>query len=472
MDTEEIYSKVYDFLVSAPLEHITATSVIFQGIEEDSEISQNVLKTIVNKAVTNVNNLATTNTSRRTKLLQINPQTDAEKTVNKLSPTFLIILIALPQESFLMHERFENAFEGVCSLRDIGAVETNVKRPLKSKQIAKNIDELKRKLKKNKSPLYQSLYSSLIRENLSQLKWENPLASQVISDDSKLVQALEDDELRDSFMEPKRKMVPRSLPTIVQRKCKEFVDSFIKDRVTSLPRKLTHNGEWKESGPELVNVTEKILDSLRDAWNNSAFSPEFEESQSEGTYVNNIILPAIRATLNCLPLRKSTYVSSSERKSNASADRKGNGRFGKRPDIMFVMKRGEKNYELIYTECSRLSCSEKKERDDGVKLWRETNDGMYWTRKGCKPDKGEFGIIGVQVAGKKMYLNVLIRDNSDVHRYYHLHESTIPIQQSDLPVVSKFMETLLIMRNILIVNMSLLYSVPLNSLMSTEDSST
>ncbi|CAG8803064.1 103_t:CDS:2, partial [Dentiscutata erythropus] len=147
MDTEEIYSKVYDFLVSAPPKHITATSVIFQGIEEDSEISQNVLKTIVNRAVANVNNLATTNISRRTKLLQINPQ------------------------------------------------------------------------------------------------------------------ELEDDELRDSFMEPKRKIVPRSLPTIVQRKCKEFVNSFIENHVISLPRKLTHNGEWKESGPELANVTEKILDS-------------------------------------------------------------------------------------------------------------------------------------------------------------------------------------------------------------------
>ncbi|CAG8544057.1 25328_t:CDS:2 [Gigaspora margarita] len=154
----------------------------------------------------------------------------------------------------------------------------------------------------------------------------------------------------------------------MRRKCKEFVDtdSFIEDRVTNLTRTLY-------------------------AWNNPAFSPEFEGLQSDGTYVNNFILSAIRATLKCLPPRKSTYISSSERKSSISADRKRNRRFG--------------NHEI-----------------DGVKLWRETNDGMYWTRKGCKPDK----------------------DNSDVHRYYHLYESTIPIQQSDLSVVSKFIETLLI----------------------------
>ncbi|RIB06290.1 hypothetical protein C2G38_2253302 [Gigaspora rosea] len=222
------------------------------------------------------------------------------------------------------------------------------------------------------------------------------------------------------------------------------------NRVTNLTRKLCHNGEWKEFGPELANVAERILDSsLRNAWNNPEFSPEFVGLQSEGTYVNNIILQTIHATLKCLPLRKSTYISNSKCKSSASADRKGIGQFGKRPDIIA-----------------------KKERDDDVKFWRETNDGIYWTRKGCKPDKGEFGIIEVQIAGKKIYKVFLIRDNSDVYRYCYLHESTIPIQQSDLSVVSKFIETLLIIQNILIVNMSLLYSVPLNNPISMEDSST
>src|SRR6266516_4293901 len=55
---------------------------------------------------------------------------------------------------------------------------------------------------------------------------------------------------------------------------------------------------------------------------------------------------------------------------------------------------------LMFVECSRLSCTKRKELDDMVKLWRETNDGLYWARKGCKPEKEQFGIVGIQVAGK------------------------------------------------------------------------
>nr|CAG8524164.1 8182_t:CDS:2 [Acaulospora morrowiae] len=93
-------------------------------------------------------------------------------------------------------------------------------------------------------------------------------------------------------------------------------------------------------------------------------------------------------------LGKSTFVSSFECQSSASADRKGDGRLGRQSDIMFIMKRGGKNYELLYTECSCLTCTTQKKKDE-VKLWRKINDGIYWTRKSCKPDKDEFGIIGV-----------------------------------------------------------------------------
>jgi hypothetical protein len=119
---------------------------------------------------------------------------------------------------------------------------------------------------------------------------------------------------------------------------------------------------------------------------------------------------------------------------------------------MFVMKHDRKKYELIYVESSRLSCTLQKEKDDEIKLWRETNDGMYWVLKSSGPDKGEFGIIGMQVAGRIMQLNVLIKDVEKVHHYYHLYEAEIPMQQSDPSTVTNFVKTLLILRNILIVN--------------------
>src|SRR4051812_27582690 len=133
-------------------------------------------------------------------------------------------------------------------------------------------------------------------------------------------------------------MVPPSLPPIIQEKCNEFVENFIERGIDSLSQKLVHNGKWKETNEELAEVTSRILSTLNDTWNNQAFDPEFAKLQSEGTYVNNVILPAIRTTLKCLPLGKFTFVSSSERQSSASADRKGDGRLGRRPDIMFVMK--------------------------------------------------------------------------------------------------------------------------------------
>jgi hypothetical protein len=86
----------------------------------------------------------------------------------------------------------------------------------------------------------------------------------------------------------------------------------------------------------------------------------------------------------------------------ASADRR--GKQGKRPDVMYIIEREEKLYELIFTESSRLICIDSKEENDKIKLWREMNDGMAYVHKGCRPDKDEFGILGIQVAGMLLSL--------------------------------------------------------------------
>ncbi|CAG8563994.1 6547_t:CDS:2, partial [Acaulospora colombiana] len=79
-----------------------------------------------------------------------------------------------------------------------------------------------------------------------------------------------------------------------------------------------------------------------------------------------------------------------EKQSDASADRKGEGCQGRRPDIMFVMKHNEKIHELLYVECSRISCTRQKSQDDEVKLWREVNDGMYYALSLLKTGKEPF----------------------------------------------------------------------------------
>ena len=70
----------------------------------------------------------------------------------------------------------------------------------------------------------------------------------------------------------------------------------------------------------------------------------------------------------------------------------------------------------MFAECSHLFCDKDKEENDWVKLWREMNDGMYWVHKGCKPKKDEFRIIGIQVAGQKFHLYVLIRGRDGVDK--------------------------------------------------------
>ncbi|RHZ59535.1 hypothetical protein Glove_363g44 [Diversispora epigaea] len=171
---------------------------------------------------------------------------------------------------------------------------------------------------------------------------------------------------------------------------------------------------------------------------------------NEGTYVNNIIVPLINACLS------NNHFGKFERQSIASADKRGDGRVGRRPDIIFISKEYNKYYELMYAECSRIICMKQKEEDDNIKLWRECNDGLYWVQKSHRLKKEHFGIIGIQVAGCRLSLNVLIRDELEIHRYYKIHETEIPIRYSNDPsILANFIYTLLLFRNTLIVNMSL-----------------
>lgn len=66
---------------------------------------------------------------------------------------------------------------------------------------------------------------------------------------------------------------------------------------------------------------------------------------------------------------------------------------------MYLIKKENKIFELVFGECSRIICDKNKKKKDDIKLWRETNDGMYWVRQGCKPTKEQFCIIGIQIAG-------------------------------------------------------------------------
>ncbi|CAJ0648387.1 6047_t:CDS:2, partial [Entrophospora sp. SA101] len=148
---------------------------------------------------------------------------------------------------------FDDAFGGVCSLRDMEmAVE-----PLSEKEIKKNMGDLRRKLARSTSPHAGEIRLNLIEISDSDLTWRDPIASQVISDDSNLVKGLEG-PAHLSFMRPAQHM-QLVMPDVIRNKCTEFVENFSNDDLNGLSLKYRHNNTWKESEEDLVGIVEEIL---------------------------------------------------------------------------------------------------------------------------------------------------------------------------------------------------------------------
>ena len=81
----------------------------------------------------------------------------------------------------------------------MGAIKTDKEAPLGSDQIENNTNKLKNKLRKESTPLYQHLYSGVNEILVQELTWKDPLANQIIRDNSNLVQGLPGN-LKKAFM--------------------------------------------------------------------------------------------------------------------------------------------------------------------------------------------------------------------------------------------------------------------------------
>ena len=196
-----------------------------------------------------------------------------------------------------------------------------------------------------------------------------------------------------------------------------------------------------------------------ETWRNPAFMSSASRSeQSEGTYVSDVLLPLLRSSLSDL-LNGNICLSTAERQSIASKARRNAGvteeRMGKKPDIMGMIKQEEKVLELIYVESSHIICTNLKKKNDDIKLWRETLDGMSFIEALCRPLGNQFGIAGIQIAGTTIRLNVLMKDLGGIPRYFHLDHAEIPLSPHTLHTKS-LIRLLLTLRNIVIVNRSLL----------------
>ncbi|RHZ80849.1 hypothetical protein Glove_131g97 [Diversispora epigaea] len=262
---------------------------------------------------------------------------------------------------------FDSAFEGVNNLYDMGAIKTDKEQPLSSDQIAKNVDELKRKL-------------------VQELTWKDPLASQVIRDNSDLIQKLLGNFKKAFMVYIYASLILAPLLFFIKGCYKVTNDSNKANNFILETGKVDETHSYTKKSEEKIScVVSEILGTLEDIWNNPALTSEMAKTLNEGTYQFTVIVLTIRAVLKNLPLGPLSFISTSERQSIASADRRGTGR-----------------------------------------------------------------------PGDTLHLNVLIKDKTNVHRYYHIQSTKIPVQFSDEDDVIKFVETLLFLRNILITNISLL----------------
>ncbi|PKY56765.1 hypothetical protein RhiirA4_428489 [Rhizophagus irregularis] len=162
-------------------------------------------------------------------------------------------------------------------------------------------------------------------------------------------------------------------------------------------KNILHNKKWKESETDLVKITERILGIITS-----------RSEHSEGTYIADVIIPLLRTSLSDLP-NGAICLSTAERQSIASKAQRNLGiigeQMGKKPDIMGLLEQDEKIIELLYTESSRIVCSNSKKSDD----------------------EDQFGIVGIQVVGTTMYLNILVNDLAGIPRYFHLDHAEIPL---------------------------------------------
>jgi hypothetical protein len=108
--------------------------------------------------------------------------------------------------------------------------------------------------------LYGSLKQSINNIDPSDLTWQDPEASMVLSDDSDIVRNLGRRQ-KSVFMEPRENM-KCVLPDSVVFRCRGFVENFNDLNVPREMKNIFHDKCWKEHETKLLQITERVLGVL------------------------------------------------------------------------------------------------------------------------------------------------------------------------------------------------------------------
>ncbi|UZN99410.1 uncharacterized protein OCT59_000684 [Rhizophagus irregularis] len=449
-----VTAKVEKLLLEGPLDAICSATVIYQTMNRNDLLPYEEVIKIVESAV-------------KSSLKRIRDFQRKESVMEVLTEVggcrprraMLLGTNPLDVEGFCSPLAMKSGYKSILGLNKIKNKESTP--DTTEEEIKKNIEMLNEKLKHplgdDDGPLYSALKKTVENIVLSDLTWRDPVANMVLSDNSYIVTGLHR-KLKPIFMEPCNKM-KCTPPKLVVKKCEDFLENFEVLSTHKIVENAKHDNKWKEDDSDLLKITGRILDVLGEIWSSPIYATSTSRNkQSEGTYITDVIVPLLRASLANLP---NGYICTSiaERQSIASKIRKNKGidreRIGKKPDIMGIMKQDTNDIELIYVESSRITCSEKKKDDYDVKLWREMIDGTSAINALCRPAGNEFGVVGIQIAGLDMRLNVLVKDLGGIPRYFHLDHAEIPISPH-LTNTKSLIRVLLNLRNVMIVNKSLI----------------
>ncbi|CAB5392099.1 unnamed protein product [Rhizophagus irregularis] len=108
---------------------------------------------------------------------------------------------------------------------------------------------------------FEEIQLDLENIDINKLTWKNPIASQVISDDSDIIK----NSLIGAyqfFMKLAKQMQIDSLPNIIQEECNQFLNDFKEENLNLLCNKYKYNNTWIESNEKLCEITKEILNTL------------------------------------------------------------------------------------------------------------------------------------------------------------------------------------------------------------------
>ena len=118
---------------------------------------------------------------------------------------------------------------------------------------------IEKKLAQKSGALSDAFRINMKEIDVDNLTWEDPIANQIISDNSTIVKKLPSDQ-RKKFMNPASEMLS-DLPEMIQNQCQKFVSKYRK-KEHILPKILTHDKQWKEKEKRLKKITKSILNVL------------------------------------------------------------------------------------------------------------------------------------------------------------------------------------------------------------------